>query len=71
MKKDVSLISNVKEVESCVYEVDFVNGVICNHWMYKKLKNRNLFRISCEMEKGEGGFRGFSVDDYTKAAIVL
>lgn len=69
--KDVSLISGVREVESCVYEVDFVSSAICGHPLYKEVGDRNVYEIQCSMEDGQDPFKGFGVKNYRKSAITL
>lgn len=67
----LNFISAVREVESCVYVVDFVNDAICRHPAYRRQLERNVLPINCFMDAGEGEFLGLASTDYRKASLNL
>jgi hypothetical protein len=68
---DLNVISAVREVETCVYEIDFVNSAICAHPAYKNKLEKNVLPINCVMEEESDVFLGLSSLNYKKAALNL
>ncbi|PXF43438.1 Protein OS-9-like [Gracilariopsis chorda] len=66
-----SFLGSVREVESCVYEIEFYNYAICHHSLYRKRMDRLQKPIHCSLEQGEGPFKGLSSDMYKKASLNL
>lgn len=67
----VNHLRTVREVESCVYVVEFFNGAICNHRAYKEKLARNARPIQCAMENEDEVFEGLSSTEYRKASLNL
>jgi Glucosidase II beta subunit-like protein len=68
---DLNVISAVREVETCVYEIDFVNSAICAHPAYRSKLEKNLLPINCVMEEEYGVFLGLASLSYKKSALNL
>lgn len=68
---NLNLLNAVREVESCVYEVEFINGAICNHASYKEKLARAARPIHCSLETGEAPFEGLLSTTYKKASLNL
>lgn len=67
----LNFISAVRELETCVYEIDFVNEQICHHPAYKNKRERSTLRINCEMELAEEPFLGLASDSHHRATVNL
>lgn len=67
----MEFISPLREVGTCVYEIDFVNAAICNHPAYKSKLDKNKMRIQCIMQEKEEPFLGLATTVYRKASINL
>lgn len=67
----MNFISALREVETCVYEIDFVNEQICKHPAYKSKLEKNILRIHCGMADEEDNFLGLSSTSYPKSALNL
>lgn len=71
LKAGLNILNKVREVESCVYEVEFLNEAICKHVTYKE-KAANVARlIYCSLELSEGPFEGLQSRNYYKASLSL
>lgn len=70
-QSNLNLLKTVREVESCVYEVEFMNGAICQHPTYKEKLARSARPIHCSMEIESGPFEGLSSKHYKKASLNL
>jgi hypothetical protein len=68
---DLNVISAVREVETCVYEIDFVNSAICAHPAYRSKLEKNVLPINCVMEEEYGVFLGLASLSYKKSALNL
>lgn len=70
-KHKFSFLGPIREVETCVYELDFYSYAICLHPLYRQ-KMENLENpIRCTLEEGEGPFQGLSSTTYKKASLNL
>lgn len=67
----MNFISALREIETCIYEIDFVNEQICKHPTYKNKLENNILRINCAMAEEEGPFEGLSSSSYPKAVLNL
>jgi hypothetical protein len=67
----MEFISALREVETCVYEIDFVNAQICKHPAYRSKLEKNILKINCVMDGGEGAFMGLASSSYRKASLNL
>lgn len=67
----LNILNLVREVESCVYEVEFLNGLICKHPAYHYKLSKVELPIHCSLEHGEGPFVGLKSRDYRKAMLSL
>lgn len=65
------LIGPLREVGTCVYEIDFVNAAICNHPAYKSKIDKNKLRIQCVMQEKDEPFLGLATTVHRKASINL
>lgn len=54
----INILKSVREVESCVYEVEFMNAAICRHPAYKEKLARAARPIHCSLLLGERPFEG-------------
>lgn len=70
-KRELNILNAIREVESCVYEVDFLNGAICKHPAYKDALAKSDHQIHCSLEHGEGPFEGLHSGYYRKAMLSL
>lgn len=70
-RNDLTILSAVREVESCVYEVEFMNGAICNHPTYQEKMAKAARPIHCSVVHGEGPFEGLRSPSYRKATLSL
>lgn len=70
-QSNLNLLKTVREVESCVYEVEFMNGAICQHRTYKEKLAHSARPIHCSMEEESGPFEGLSSITYKKASLNL
>lgn len=68
---NLNLLNAVREVESCVYEVEFINGAICQHTSYKEKVAHTARAIHCSLEKGEEAFEGLRSSSFRKASLTL
>lgn len=67
----LNILNKVREIESCVYEVEFLNRAICRHATYRE-KAANVARpIHCSLEITESPFEGLRSIDYYKASLNL
>lgn len=66
-----NFLKSVREVESCVYEVEFMNAAICRHPAYKEKLKRSARRIHCSLMEGEGSFKGLKADHVRRASLSL
>lgn len=57
-KVDVNLLVTIREVASCIYEAEFMNGAICKHPSYIQRVSRSRRQVHCSMEESEGTFQG-------------
>lgn len=64
-------LKSVREVESCVYEVEFMNTAICQHEAYKEKMGRSTKIIYCSMEDENIEFEGLMSTNYKKASLNL
>lgn len=69
--KSVAILKTVREVESCVYEAEFMNDAICRHPSYLEKMARFARPIYCSMEENEGPFEGLRSKTYKKASLSL
>ena len=66
-----NFISTIRETESCVYEIEFMNGAICEHSTYKEKMARAARSIQCSLEEDESPFEGLTSNTYRKANLNL
>jgi Glucosidase II beta subunit-like protein len=66
-----NFISAVREVETCSYEIEFVNSAVCNHPAYKSKLDKSTLHVKCVLEQGHDNFLGLSSSTYRKASINL
>lgn len=67
----VNIISSVREVSSCVYELDFLNDAICRHPVYKERMARAMRPIHCSLDVAEAPFEGLESFDHYKSPLSL
>lgn len=67
----INILKAVREVESCVYEVEFMNSAICRHSSYKEKLARAARPIHCSVVHGEGAFQGLKAAKYHRASLSL
>lgn len=67
----VSIIRAIREVETCVYELEFISDAICQQKLYKNSPQRSALEIKCNMEEGQAPFEGLVSKSYRKASIQL
>lgn len=70
-QSSINLLKSVREVESCVYEVEFISSAICKHPKYKEKRANSARPIHCSMDKDEGPFEGLLSRNYKKASLNL
>lgn len=70
-RRELNILNAVREVESCVYEVEFMNGAICKHPAYQYKMTRVERPIHCSLEHGEGPFEGLKAKHYRKATLTF
>ncbi|CAN8074318.1 unnamed protein product [Agarophyton chilense] len=70
-KEKVAFLYSIREVESCVYEIEFFNKAICEHPLYKQKLEGIEKPIHCSLEEGEGPFEGLASETYQKASLNL
>lgn len=68
---ELTILSSVREVELCVYEIEFFNNAICHHSAYKRKVARNAKPIHCSVEKGQAAFQGLSSNKYYKPSLIM
>lgn len=68
---EVFLVKGVRELATCVYELEFISTAICAHHLYQNSARRNALEIKCELEKGQGAFKGLSTKKYHKSSLTL
>lgn len=65
------ILKSVREVESCVYEIEFMSTAICQHEAYKEKMERSTKIIHCSMEDENSEFEGLMSTNYKKASLNL
>lgn len=70
-QRDLNILKTVREVESCVYEVEFMGSAICKHPKYIERLANAARPIHCSMETDERPFEGLSSWSYKKASLNL
>lgn len=71
VRRDLTILNAVREVESCVYEVEFMNGAICKHPAYQYKMTRVERPIHCSLEHGEGPFEGLNAEYYRRPTLTF
>lgn len=66
-----NFIKTIREIESCVYEIEFMNGAICEHSTYKEKMAKSARSIQCSLEENETPFEGLTSNTYRKASLTL
>lgn len=69
--KDLNVLNRVREVESCVYEVEFLNSAICHHSTYKEKTRNSVKPIHCSLDTDQTPFEGLYSPDYHRASLSL
>lgn len=71
VRRELNILNAVREVQSCVYEVEFMNGAICKHPAYQYKMTRVERPIHCSLEHGEGPFEGLKPNHYRKPTLTF
>eukprot|EP00189_Rhodosorus_marinus_P011812 CAMPEP_0184745126 /NCGR_PEP_ID=MMETSP0315-20130426/7821_1 /TAXON_ID=101924 /ORGANISM="Rhodosorus marinus, Strain UTEX LB 2760" /LENGTH=373 /DNA_ID=CAMNT_0027217147 /DNA_START=314 /DNA_END=1432 /DNA_ORIENTATION=+ len=66
--RNAAYISAVTELETCIYEVVFVNDAICGHSWYRQKTETESLDIECELDEGEYVFVGLASRRERRAA---
>lgn len=66
----LNVLNKVRELESCVYEIEFLNSAICQHATYKEKAADAVKQIHCSVE-GEEPFQGLKSDSYHRSSLSL
>ncbi len=68
---EIFLIKGIRELSTCVYELEFISTAICRQNLYKSTTKRSALDIKCELEKGQGAFKGLATKRYRRASLTL
>ena len=68
---EVYLVMAIREVATCVYELEFVSSAICKQKLYASNKRKSALDINCNVEAGEGPFRGLTPGFHRKGKSSL
>jgi hypothetical protein len=66
-----NFISAVREVETCCYEIEFINSAVCRHPAYKNKLELSTLHINCVLEPGQDQFFGLASTSYQRASLNL
>ncbi|KAJ8901732.1 hypothetical protein NDN08_003938 [Rhodosorus marinus] len=66
--RNAAYVSAVTELETCIYEVVFVNDAICGHSWYRQNTKTESLDIECELDEGEYVFVGLASKRERRAA---
>lgn len=48
---DLFLVKAIREVETCVYELDFISSAICDQKLYRETKRQSSIDIECSLQE--------------------
>lgn len=68
---ELFLIKSIKEVSTCVYELEFISSAICHAKMYKKSADKHALDIQCRLQQEQGAFRGLKATAQRKGKATL
>lgn len=68
---ELNLLRKVNEIQTCVYEVEFMGAAICQHAAYRDRSRRGMREIRCEMEDQNEKFQGLASTTYRRASLSL
>lgn len=68
---ELFLIKSIKEVETCVYELEFISSAICKQKMYKRSRHKSTLDIKCSLAHNQGPFRGLKATSHRKGKATL
>lgn len=69
--RDINAITAIREIESCVYEIEFINSAICQHSSYRAKVASNSRAIHCSLEEGQKPFEGLATTSYQPSSLSL
>lgn len=69
--EELNILNQVREVESCVYEAEFLNSPICRHPTYAEKSANAVRQIHCSVDEGEGPFEGLDSSYYQRSSLSL